>query len=234
MDIPAIARTLAPELEQALDLHGHAILPRLLDAATCHDLTARYDDEALYRSRIVMKRHGFGSGEYRYYAYPLPPPVAALRQALYPLLAPIANRWNAQLRLPARYPATHAEYLRACHAAGQQRPTPLILRYGPGDYNCLHQDLYGEWVFPLQVAILLSRPGRDFHGGEFMLTEQCAGQPARAEVVPLQQGDGVVFAVHHRPVPGARGSRRASMRHGVSRLHEGSRHTLGIIFHDAL
>lgn len=230
MDIPAIP----PGLERELDLRGHAILPNLLDEAVCDALAARYDDEALYRSRIVMKRHGFGSGEYRYYAYPLPRPVQRLRQSLYPLLAPIANRWNAHLRLPARYPDTHAEYLRACHAAGQQRPTPLILRYGPGDYNCLHQDLYGDWVFPLQVAILLSRPERDFRGGEFMLTEQCAGQPARAEVVPLQQGDGVVFAVHHRPVPGARGSRRASMRHGVSQLHEGSRHTLGIIFHDAL
>lgn len=224
----------SPGLRGALDRHGHAVLAGLLDAAACRTLAARYDEDALYRSRIVMKRHGFGSGEYRYYAYPLPEPVAALRQALYPLLAPSANQWNAQLRLDTRYPATHADYLRGCHAAGQLRPTPLILRYGSGDYNCLHRDLYGDWVFPLQVAILLSQPGRDFEGGEFMLTEQIAGQPARAEIVPLNQGDGVVFAVHHRPVPGARGSRRASMRHGVSRVHSGSRHTLGIIFHDAL
>ncbi|SAI66138.1 Uncharacterized protein conserved in bacteria (DUF2086) [Bordetella ansorpii] len=229
MDISAIPAN----LPDTLDRHGHALIPGLLDAATCQVLAARYDEDALYRSRIVMKRHGFGSGEYRYYAYPLPEPVAALRRALYPLLAPIANRWNAQLRLDTRYPDTHAEYLRGCHDAGQQSPTPLILRYGPGDYNCLHQDLYGDWVFPLQVAILLSQPGRDFDGGEFMLTEQIAGQPARAEVVPLNQGDGVAFAVRHRPVPGARGSRRALMRHGVSRLHSGNRHTLGIIFHDA-
>jgi len=222
----------APLLDD-LDLHGHAVLPGLLSPDACRDLAAHYDDEARYRSRIVMARHGFGRGEYRYYAYPLPDPVAALRTALYPLLAPIANRWNAQLDLAARYPDAHADYLRACHAAGQLRPTPLILQYGPGDYNCLHQDLYGDLVFPLQVAILLSRPGQDFQGGEFVLTEQMARQQTRAEVVPLNQGDGIVFAVHHRPVPGVRGYRRATMRHGVSRVHAGRRHTLGIIFHDA-
>jgi len=236
MDAPTAT---APDLAHCaarlddLDRHGHAVLPGLLDAEACRALAGRYDEAALYRSRVVMARHGFGRGEYRYYDYPLPDPVAALRRALYPLLVPVANRWNAQLRLPQHYPAGHAEYLRACHAAGQRRATPLILQYGPGDYNCLHQDLYGDWVFPLQVAILLSRPGQDFQGGEFMLTEQTAGQPARAEVVPLRQGDGVVFAVHHRPVPGVRGSRRALMRHGVSRVQAGRRHTLGIIFHDA-
>jgi hypothetical protein len=180
-----------------------------------------------------MARHGFGRGEYRYFDYPLPELVAGLRGAVYPRLAPIANRWNASMELPARYPATHAEFIERCHAAGQRRPTPLLLQYGTGDYNCLHQDLYGEHVFPLQLAILLSAPGRDFSGGEFVLTEQRPRMQSRIEVVPLRQGDAVLFAVHQRPLQGTRGSYRVNMRHGVSRVRRGHRHTLGIIFHDA-
>ena len=180
-----------------------------------------------------MSRHGFGRGEYRYFDYPLPAHVAELRGALYPWLAPIANRWNASMGVAVRYPATHAEFIERCHLAGQRRPTPLLLQYGAGDYNCLHQDLYGEHVFPLQVAVLLSDPGRDFSGGEFVLTEQRPRMQSRAEVVPLRQGDAVVFAVHRRPVQGVRGSYRVTMRHGVSRVRRGHRHTLGIIFHDA-
>jgi hypothetical protein len=180
-----------------------------------------------------MGRHGFGRGEYRYFAYPLPGLVDALRNAVYPRLARVANRWNASMGLAVRYPATHAEFIDRCHAAGQRRPTPLLLRYGAGDYNCLHQDLYGEHVFPLQVAILLSEPGRDFQGGEFVLTEQRPRVQSRAEVVPLRQGDAVVFAVHQRPVQGTRGCYRVNLRHGVSRLRSGHRHTLGVIFHDA-
>ncbi|WP_223266845.1 2OG-Fe(II) oxygenase [Luteimonas gilva] len=217
----------------ALDAGGNAVLPNLLTAEECASLSAVYDDAALFRSRIVMARHGFGRGEYQYFAYPLPATVAALREHLYPRLAPIANRWNEAMGVDARYPQRHADFVDRCHAAGQRRPTPLLLRYGEGDYNCLHQDLYGEHVFPLQVAILLSRPGADFHGGEFVLTEQRPRMQSRAEVVPLAQGDGVAFAVQHRPVQGARGVYRVNLRHGVSRVRAGARHTLGVIFHDA-
>jgi uncharacterized protein len=218
--------------EGDLNGHGCALLPGLLEPAACEALAGRYDGDG-FRSTVVMARHGFGRGEYRYFAYPLPDPVAALRTSLYPPLAAIANRWNTALGETARYPAAHADYLARCHAAGQTRPTPLLLRYGPGDYNCLHQDLYGEHVFPLQTAILLSEPGRDFEGGEFVLTEQRPRMQSRAEVVPLRQGDAVVFPVHHRPVTGGRGVYRVNLRHGVSRLRAGRRHTLGIIFHDA-
>jgi hypothetical protein len=192
-----------------------------------------YPDDAGFRSRVVMTRHGFGRGEYKYFRYPLPDLVEDLRTSLYPRLAPIANRWNEALRIDVRYPKTHAEFLERCHKTGQRRPTPLLLQYGEGDYNCLHQDLYGEHVFPLQVAILLSEPGRDFAGGDFVLTEQRPRMQSRVEVVPLRQGDGVAFAVHHRPVQGTRGTYRVNLRHGVSRIREGHRHTLGIIFHDA-
>lgn len=218
--------------ERDLNTHGCALIPNLLSPEACEAMAARYDGDG-FRSTVVMARHGFGRGEYRYFAYPLPGPVADLRTALYPLLAQIANRWNAALGDAVRYPAEHGEYLARCHAAGQVRPTPLLLRYGPADYNCLHQDLYGEHVFPLQVAILLSEPGRDFEGGEFVLTEQRPRMQSRVEVVPLRQGDAVVFPVHHRPVTGARGIYRVNLRHGVSRLRAGRRHTLGIIFHDA-
>jgi hypothetical protein len=218
---------------QALDAEGHAVLPALLDAAQCAALAALYPDDANFRSRVVMARHGFGRGEYKYFAYPLPPAIEALRHALYPRLAPIANRWSELLGETVRYPASLAEFLRRCHAAGQERPTPLLLAYGPGDHNCLHQDLYGEHVFPLQVAILLSRPGADFSGGEFVMTQGDAREQ-RAEVVPLGQGDAVVFGVHRRPVPGRRGGQRqVAMRHGVSRVRTGRRHVVGIIFHDA-
>ena len=217
-----------------LDAHGCALIPQLLDAAECAAAAGWYDDAPRFRSTVVMARHGFGRGEYRYFAYPLPDPVSALRSALYPPLAAIANRWNAVLGEPVRFPDEHAEFLARCHAASQTRPTPLLLRYVPGDYNCLHQDLYGEHVFPLQVAILLSEPGRDFEGGEFVLTEQRPRMQSRVEVVPLRQGDAVVFPVHHRPVQGGRGVYRVNLRHGVSRLRNGRRHTLGIIFHDAL
>jgi hypothetical protein len=216
-----------------LDAHGCATIPALLSPAECRALAGLYDCEGLYRSRVVMARHGFGRGEYQYFSYPLPPLVQALRGAFYAQLAPIADRWNGTLGIGVRYPRRHDAFLARCHAAGQRRPTPLMLRYGTGDYNCLHQDLYGEHVFPLQVAILLSQPGRDFSGGEFVLTEQRPRMQSRAEVVPLQQGDAVVFAVHHRPVQGTRGAYRVTLRHGVSRLHAGCRHTLGLIFHDA-
>jgi len=217
-----------------LDAHGAAIVPSLLTPDESAALAAGYDDHGHYRSTVVMSRHGFGRGEYRYFAYPLPDLVAALRDGLYPPLAAVANRWNATLGEAARYPAEHADYLARCHAAGQTRPTPLVLRYVEGDYNCLHQDLYGAEVFPLQVAILLSAPGRDFTGGEFVLTEQRPRMQSRAEVVPLTQGDAVIFPVHHRPVTGGRGPYRVNLRHGVSRLRSGARHTLGVIFHDAL
>ena len=205
----------------------------VLGSGDCASLSECYDDDSLFRSRVVMARHGFGRGEYRYFAYPLPGTIAALRAALYPPLAEIANRWNAALGIETRYPPDHAAFLDRCHAAGQVKPTPLLLRYAEGDYNCLHQDLYGEHVFPLQVAILLSAPGEDFTGGEFVLTEQRPRMQSRAEVVPLGRGDGVVFPVHHRPVQGTRGTYRVNLRHGVSRLRSGRRHTLGIIFHDA-
>ena len=216
-----------------LDEQGWALLPGLLESPACAASAMLYDWDDGFRSRVIMARHGFGRGEYRYFSYPLPPVVEALRTALYPRLASIANGWQERLGQELRFPDNHAAYLARCHNAGQTRPTPLLLRYGPGDYNCLHQDLYGAEVFPLQVAALLSQPGRDFTGGEFVLTEQRPRQQSRAMVVPLSQGDGVVFAVNSRPVRGTRGDYQARMRHGVSKLHTGQRHTLGIIFHDA-
>jgi len=212
---------------------GCAVLERLLSPAECGAISSLYPEDDRFRSRIVMGRHGFGRGEYKYFAYPLPALIEGLRTALYPRLAPIANRWNELMKIRMRYPAGHAEFIELCHAAGQTRPTPLLLQYDAGDYNCLHQDLYGELAFPLQVAILLSEPGRDHTGGEFVLTEQRPRMQSRAEVVPLRQGDAVAFAVHHRPVNGTRGTHRVNMRHGVSRVRSGRRHTLGIIFHDA-
>lgn len=224
-----------PAAAEALHQQGHAVLPALLDPAECAALARLYGNAGAgtFRSRVVMQRHGFGQGEYQYFSYPLPPVVAGLRAALYPHLARIANPWNAALGIDVRYPAHHGDFLARSHAAGQVRPTPLLLQYGPGDYNCLHQDLYGEHVFPLQVAILLSAPGQDFTGGEFVLTEQRPRMQSRAEVVPLSRGDAVVFAVHHRPVQGTRGTYRVQMRHGVSRVRSGQRHTVGILFHDA-
>jgi len=222
-----------PALGDALDAEGSAVIPGLLGPDECRALAALYDRETSFRSRVVMDRHGFGRGEYRYFDHPLPALVAELRGALYPRLVPIANRWNVAMRLDVRYPADHAAFLARCHAAGQTRPTPLLLKYGPGDYNCLHQDIYGEHVFPLQVAVLLCQPDRDFTGGAFVLTEQRPRMQSRAEVVPLEQGDAVVFAVRHRPVQGTRGTYRVTMRHGVSRLRSGRRLTLGVIFHDA-
>lgn len=219
-------------IERSLDAQGHAVLPGLLTPTQCDALAALYPRMHGFRSRIVMARHGFGRGEYKYFAYPLPPLLERLRHALYPRLAPIANRWQQQLGLAARYPDELNAFLRRCHEAGQTRPTPLILRYGEGDYNCLHQDLYGEHVFPLQVAMLLSEPGRDFTGGEFVMTER-SSQGQRADVVPLRQGDAVVFTVNERPASGWRGIRRLAMRHGVSRVRSGQRHTVGLIFHDA-
>ena len=216
-----------------LNAHGCAVVPALLAPGECKSIEKLYAAENLFRSRVVMARHGYGRGEYQYFAYPLPELVATLRTALYPGLAAIANAWNAKLNVDTRYPQKHADYLARCHRAGQTRPTPLILKYGAGDYNCLHQDLYGEHVFPLQAAFLLAAPERDFTGGEFVLTEQRPRMQSRAEVVPLAQGDGVIFPVHHRPVQGTRGIYRVNMRHGVSRLRSGHRHTLGIIFHDA-
>jgi hypothetical protein len=218
---------------QELAARGCATTGVVLGRDECEALAAGYDDDALYRSLIVMARHGFGQGEYKYFDYPLPPAVLALRTALYPHLATVANQWETALGRAARFPADHDGFLAQCHAAGQTRPTPLLLQYGPGDYNCLHQDLYGELHFPLQVAFLLSRPGEDFTGGEFVLTEQRPRMQSRAEVVALRQGEGVIFAVNQRPVEGTRGVYRVTMRHGVSRLRTGRRHTLGVIFHDA-
>jgi uncharacterized protein len=220
-------------LEAELDSQGSAVIPQLLSAHECRALAALYPKDALFRSRVVMARHGFGRGEYRYFAYPLPAQVAELREAFYARLAPLANRWNESLGVDLRYPGTHAEYLARCHAASQTRPTPLLLRYEAGDYNCLHQDLYGEHVFPLQVAILLAQSGVDFTGGEFVLTEQRPRMQSRVEVLNLGQGDAAIFAVSHRPVAGARGTYRVNLRHGVSRIRSGERHTLGLIFHDA-
>lgn len=217
-----------------LDATGSAVVPSLLTPDACDAVAALYDgDDACFRSRVVMARHGYGRGEYRYFAYPLPDLVASLRTALYPHLATVANLWHERMGLAPRFPVGHAAFLDRCHAAGQTRPTPLLLRYGPGDYNCLHQDLYGEHVFPLQMAILLSEPERDFEGGAFVLTEQRPRMQSRADVVPLRQGDAVVFAVRHRPVAGTRGDYRVQMRHGVGTVRSGRRHTLGIIFHDA-
>ena len=220
-------------VERELDDYGCAVLERVLSPAQCHALAELYPDESRFRSRVVMARHGFGRGEYQYFRYPLPEPIAELRTAVYARLAPIANRWNEAMGLEPRYPAAHAEYLARCHAAGQRKPTPLLLSYRAGDYNCLHQDLYGAHVFPLQLAVLLSEPGQDFTGGEFVMTEQRPRMQSRAEVVHLRQGDGVIFAVHHRPVSGTRGSYRVNLRHGVSRIRSGRRYTVGIIFHDA-
>jgi len=234
---PAVAGRIASldwqRLSDELGGQGHAIIPDLLQPEQCSALAELYDSKDLFRSRVVMSRHGFGRGEYQYFKYPLPESVASLRSALYPHLAPIANRWNELLRSDVRFPGEHDAFIARCHEAGQLRPTPLLLQYQAGDYNCLHQDLYGEHVFPLQVAVLLSQPGRDFTGGEFVLSEQRPRMQSRAEVVPLEQGDAVVFAVHHRPVQGTRGIYRVNMRHGVSRLRSGHRHTLGVIFHDA-
>lgn len=222
-------------LSDELDREGWAVIPQLLTAPECDAVAESYTSaNDGFRSRVVMARHGFGQGEYRYFAYPLPPLVEALRTGLYPYLAPIANRWHERLRLESRFPATHAAFIERCHASGQTRPTPLLLKYGPGDYNRLHQDLYGEHVFPLQVATLLSEPGRAFSGGELVLTEQRPRMQTRAAVVPLGQGDAVVFAVNSRPQLGTRGECRVTLRHGVSKIREGSRHTLGIIFHDAV
>ncbi|SNT36567.1 hypothetical protein SAMN05216374_3491 [Tardiphaga sp. OK246] len=216
-----------------LDAQGCAVFEKLLTADECRHLASLYPDDSRFRSRIVMGRHGFGRGEYKYFNYPLPDPIAGLRPALYGPLSTIANRWNEAMGIDVRFPADHAAFLKRCHEAGQTRPTPLLLQYEAGDYNCLHQDLYGEHVFPLQVAILLSAPREDFTGGEFVLTEQRPRMQSRAEVVDLRQGDAVVFAVHHRPVAGTRGSYRVNLRHGVSRVKSGRRHTLGVIFHDA-
>jgi len=216
-----------------LDAHGWAAFANLLTSIECDDIATMYADDRRFRNHIIMARHGFGRGEYKYFAYPLPEKIATLRTTLYKELAPIANRWNESMGIEVRYPDTHADYLARCHKAGQTRPTPLLLQYGEGDFNALHQDLYGEHVFPLQVAILLSEPERDFTGGEFVLVEQRPRMQSRAEVVPLHRGDGVVFAVNNRPVQGTRGVYRVNMRHGVSRLQSGHRHTLGVIFHDA-
>jgi hypothetical protein len=216
-----------------LDAEGHAVMHSMLSPEECASLAAGYAVDELFRSRVVMARHGFGRGEYKYFAYPLPGLVASLRGALYPCLRGIANRWNEAMGVAARYPDDHDEFLDRCHRAGQTRPTPLLLQYGQGDYNCLHQDLYGEHVFALQIAFLLSKPERDFTGGEFVLAEQRPRMQSRATVVPLDQGSGVIFAVNNRPVQGTRGTYRVKMRHGVSSIRSGRRHTLGIIFHDA-
>lgn len=220
-------------LEQQLDHDGCAVIRTLLRSQTCDRLSALYPHSEPFRSQVIMSRHGFGRGEYKYLRYPLPPVVERLRSALYPRLVPLANRWHERMGIPERFPAQHREFLERCHAAGQLRPTPLLLQYGPQDYNCLHQDLYGEHVFPLQVAILLSAPGADFTGGEFVMTEQRPRMQSRPLVMDLRKGDALIFAVNQRPVKGVRGDYRVTMRHGVSRLHSGTRHTLGIIFHDA-
>jgi hypothetical protein len=237
LSVPTVAQRIAAldwhRIADELDAHGCATAPSLLRPAECTALADTYAVDGRFRRRIVMAQHGFGQGEYKYFAYPLPDLIAELRTALYARLAVIANRWNESLGSTVRYPADHAAFLQRCHGAGQTRPTPLLLQYGVGDYNCLHQDLYGEHVFPLQVTVLLSVPGRDFTGGEFVLTEQRPRRQSRAEVVALDQGDGVIFPVHHRPVEGARGAYRVNLRHGVSRVRSGHRHTAGIIFHDA-
>ena len=220
-------------VSQELDAQGSAVVEHLLSPAECRELAELYSNHDLFRSRVVMARHGFGRGEYKYFKYPLPALISELRAVVYPQIAPIANRWNEAMGISVRFPGKHAEFIQRCHKAGQTKPTPLLLQYAAGDYNCLHQDLYGEHAFPLQLAILLSEPGRDFHGGEFVMTEQRPRMQSRAEVVPLRQGDGVVFAVHNRPVKGTRGVYRVNLRHGVSRIRSGHRHTLGVIFHDA-
>jgi hypothetical protein len=235
---PAVPARIAaldwPTLTRELDEFGCARTGPLLSQAECATLAGQYGCDKLFRSRVVMARHGFGRGEYKYYAYPLPQLIQALRESLYARLAPVANRWHAALGATNNeFPAGHRTYIDQCHAAAQTRPTPLLLQYGTGDYNCLHQDLYGDLFFPLQVAFLLSSPGQDFTGGEFVLIEQRPRMQSRAEVVPLTQGEGVIFAVNHRPMQGTRGAYRVAMRHGVSRLRSGQRLTLGVIFHDA-
>jgi len=236
LESPIVARVGAydwPSLAGELDGFGCAVLPKLLAPDECNAISGLYPEERHFRSHVIMARHGFGRGEYRYFNYPLPGLLGGLRTALYPRLADIANRWNERMGLEERYPDEHAAFLRQCHEAGQRRPTPLLLQYVPGDFNCLHQDLYGELAFPIQVAILLSEPGRDFTGGEFVLTEQRPRMQSRVDVVPLRQGDAVAFAVHNRPVRGTKGNYRVNLRHGVSRVRSGKRHTVGIIFHDA-
>lgn len=218
---------------EGLDTYGYGTTGKLLDAKTCQALTTCYEDDALFRSHIIMRRHGFGEGEYKYFTYPLPDPIKRLRRAVYPKLVPIANRWMEAMNMTHRYPETLDQFLMHCHEAGQRRPTPLLLKYQPGDYNCLHQDLYGEQFFPIQFALLLSKPGQAFEGGEFLLTEQRPRMQSRAEVVPLEQGEGVLFAVADRPKKGTRGTYRVKMRHGVSQVRRGHRFTVGIIFHDA-
>jgi uncharacterized protein len=216
-----------------LDARGSAVIEKLISRDECEALAALYPSDEPFRSRVVMGRHGFGRGEYKYFSYPLPDLIGGLRTAIYPQLVPIANQWSKAMGIAVQFPDSHAQFIKRCRAAGQRRPTPLLLRYGEGDYNCLHQDLYGEHVFPLQLTILLSEPGRDFTGGEFVVTEQRPRMQSRPEVVPFSQGDAVVFAVHHRPVKGTRGVYRVNLRHGVSRVRSGNRHTAGIIFHDA-
>jgi uncharacterized protein len=221
------------QVSKELDAQGCAMIEGLLTPEECDALAGLYPVDGIFRSRVVMGLHGFGRGEYKYFSYPLPDIISGLRASIYPHLVPTANRWNTAMGIDVRFPAKHADFIARCHDAGQLRPTPLLLQYAVDDYNCLHQDLYGEHVFPLQVAILLSEPGRDFTGGEFVLTEQRPRMQSRPEVVPLRQADAVVFAVHHRPVQGTRGVYRVNLRHGVSRLRSGHRHTVGIIFHDA-
>jgi hypothetical protein len=216
-----------------LDQQGNAMMEQLLSPNECRAIAGLYPHDKVFRSRVVMERHGFGRGEYKYFSYPLPDLLSELRTAVYPHLVPVANRWNEAMGIDVRYPGKHADFVERCHSAGQMRPTPLLLQYGVDDYNCLHQDLYGEHVFPLQLAILLSDPGADFTGGEFIMTEQRPRMQSRPMVAPLRQGDGVVFAVHNRPVKGTRGAYRVNLRHGVSRIRSGHRHTVGIIFHDA-
>jgi uncharacterized protein len=220
-------------LSEELSGHGCAVMAKLLSPAECRQIVELYPDESHFRSHVHMARHGFGKGEYRYFKYPLPDLLGGLRAALFPHLVSVANGWNERMRINRMYPTSHAQYLKLCHDAGQTRPTPLLLQYVRGDFNCLHQDLYGELVFPLQTTILLSKPRQDFTGGEFVLTEQRPRMQSRVEVVPLEQGDAVVFAVHNRPVKGVKGTYRVNLRHGVSRLRSGQRHTVGIIFHDA-
>ena len=238
--LPKAAKTFAriealdwQEIGQNLDEQGYAALAGVLTPQECKALASLYPNEDGFRSRVVMGRHGFGRGEYKYFSYPLPDIIEEMRTELYSRLAPLANKWNESMKIDVRYPAKHAQFIKRCHDAGQERPTPLLLQYGAGDFNCLHQDLYGEHVFPIQVTFLLSEPGKDFTGGEFVLTEQRPRMQSRPEVVPLRQGDAVAFAVHHRPVQGRRGVYRVNMRHGVSRLRCGHRHTMGIVFHDA-
>ena len=240
LPLPEVARTVSrveslnwQRITNSLNDSGNALLNNVLTSQNCEALANMYGNDEHFRSRVVMSRHGFGRGEYKYFRYPLPDILQGLRSSLYERLAPVANLWNQQMGIDIRYPAKHADFIERCHNAGQLRPTPLLLHYGVGDYNCLHQDLYGEHAFPIQVAFLLSEPERDFTGGEFVLTEQRPRMQTRPEVVPLRQGDAVAFAVHHRPVQGTRGSYRVNLRHGVSRLRSGQRYTVGVIFHDA-